>query len=85
MVSTARLLTVYLAVREISAALGFTSLGGHPSIVRPLVAPMAEAAAETRHPKLPDATRYRIRAIRPKVAMGSGSSRPVRSLTTSLK
>jgi uncharacterized membrane protein len=61
--TTGRLLIVYLAVREISAALGLTSLGGHPSMVRPLVAPMAEAAAETRHPKLSDATRYRIRAM----------------------
>jgi uncharacterized membrane protein len=61
--TTGRLLIVYLAVREISAAMGLTSLGGHPSMVRPLVAPMAEAAAETRHPKLTDATRYRIRAM----------------------
>jgi uncharacterized membrane protein len=61
--TTGRLLIVYLAVREVSAALGLTSLGGHPSMVRPLVAPMAEAAAETRHPKLPEATRYRIRAM----------------------
>ncbi len=61
--TTGRLLIVYLAVREVSAALGLTSLGGHPSMVRPLVAPMAEAAAETRYPKLPDATRYRIRAM----------------------
>jgi uncharacterized membrane protein len=61
--TTGRLLIVYLAVRELSAALGLTSLGGHPSMVRPLVAPMAEAAAETRHPTLPDAMRYRIRAM----------------------
>ncbi|MFD2368257.1 DUF969 domain-containing protein [Pseudoduganella sp. GCM10020061] len=61
--TTSRLLIVYLAVREISAAGGLTSLGGHPTMVRPLVAPMAEAAAERDHPKLSDKLRYRIRAM----------------------
>lgn len=37
-----RLLIVYLFVREATAALGLTSLGGHPQMVRPLLAPMAE-------------------------------------------
>lgn len=36
-----RLLIVYLFVREATAALGLTSLGGHPQMVRPLLAPMA--------------------------------------------
>ncbi|SFB99715.1 DUF969 domain-containing protein [Massilia yuzhufengensis] len=58
-----RLLIVYLFLRETSAAAGLTSLGGHASMVRPLVAPMAEAAAETRHGSLPDHLRHRIRAM----------------------
>lgn len=37
-----RLLIVYLFVREATAALGLTSLGGHPQMVRLLLAPMAE-------------------------------------------
>lgn len=41
-----RLLIVYLALRQLCAALGLTALGGHVQMVRPLVAPMAEAAAE---------------------------------------
>ncbi|UMX83147.1 DUF969 family protein [Klebsiella pneumoniae] len=42
-----RLLIVYLFVREATAALGLTSLGGHPpQMVRLLLAPMAEGAAE---------------------------------------
>ena len=41
-----RLLLAYLALRQSSSALGLTSLGGHAQMVRPLVAPMAEAAAE---------------------------------------
>ncbi|MEO6878759.1 MAG: DUF969 family protein, partial [Gemmatimonadaceae bacterium] len=40
-----------------------TSLGGHAQMVRPLVAPMAEAAAENRLGELDDATRFRIRAF----------------------
>src|SRR5215210_1432692 len=41
-----RLLIAYLALRQIASALGLTSLGGHPQMVRPVLAPMAEAAAE---------------------------------------
>lgn len=61
--TTGRLLIVYLFIREGTAALGLTSLGGHASMVRPLVAPMAEGAAETRYPMLSDPMRYRIRAM----------------------
>jgi uncharacterized membrane protein len=60
--TTGRLLLAYLALRQITSSLGLTSLGGHPQMVRPLVAPMAEAAAETRWGELPDRTRNRIRA-----------------------
>jgi uncharacterized membrane protein len=41
-----RLLLVYMILRQATAALGLTALGGHPQMVRPLVAPMAEGAAE---------------------------------------
>jgi uncharacterized membrane protein len=40
-----RLLIAYLLFRQAFAALGLTSVAGHPQTVRPLVAPMAEAAA----------------------------------------
>jgi len=58
-----RLMIVYLFAREITAALGLTSLGGHPQMVRPLLAPMAEGAAESRYGDLPPAVRYRLRAM----------------------
>ena len=58
-----RLLTVYLLVRQVASALGLTSLGGHPQTVRPLLAPMAEGAAEVRHGTLSDDDRERIRAM----------------------
>ena len=41
-----RLLAGYLLFRQISAALGLTAVAGHAQTVRPLLAPMAEAAAE---------------------------------------
>ncbi|BBE32646.1 DUF969 domain-containing protein [Sphingosinicella microcystinivorans] len=43
-----RLLIIYLIIRQIAAALGLTSIAGHAQTVRPLVAPMAEAAAEAQ-------------------------------------
>ena len=60
--TTGRLLLAYLALRQITAALGLTSLGGHAQMVRPLIAPMSEAAAENRFGVLSDRTRNRIRA-----------------------
>ena len=61
--SAGQLLVVYLAVRELSAALGLTGLGGHVQMVRPLIAPMAEGAAEARHGPLPDRIRHKLRAF----------------------
>lgn len=58
-----RLLSIYLLAREGSAALGLTSLGGHPQMVRPLVAPMAEALAERQHPGLSGALRDKVKAM----------------------
>ncbi len=57
-----RVLWVYFIVRQLTAALGLTSLGGHPQMVRPLVAPMAEGAAEAKFGELPDRERFLIRS-----------------------
>jgi uncharacterized membrane protein len=57
-----RLLWVYFIIRQAAAALGLTSLGGHAQMVRPLVAPMAEGAAEARFGVLPDRERFLIRS-----------------------
>jgi len=61
--TTGRLLIVYLLVREVSAAFGLTSLGGHANMVRPLVAPMAEGAAVARNGAISERLRYRILAM----------------------
>jgi uncharacterized membrane protein len=60
--TTSRILLAYFAIRQITAALGLTSLGGHAQMVRPLIAPMAEGAAENRYGELPEGVRYKIRA-----------------------
>ena len=57
-----RLLILYFLFRQLTAALGLTSVGGQAQMVRPLIAPMAEAAAEQRHGPLDEAGRRLVRA-----------------------
>ncbi|MBY6216893.1 DUF969 domain-containing protein [Qipengyuania aquimaris] len=59
----AKLLTVYLLFRQVTAAIGMKDIGGHPQAVRPLVAPMAEAAAEKSHGKLAEDDRQKVLAM----------------------
>ncbi len=42
-----KILMMYFVFRQISAALGIP-IGGHPTFVRPLISPMAEAAASKK-------------------------------------
>jgi uncharacterized membrane protein len=58
-----RLLIAYLGFRQVFAALGLTSVAGHAQTVRPLVAPMAEAAAEKEHGKLDEQTNEKVKAL----------------------
>jgi uncharacterized membrane protein len=61
--TTGRLLIVYLGFRQVLSALGLTSVAGHPQTVRPLVAPMAVAAAEKQHGKLDEDTEESVKAM----------------------
>lgn len=61
--TTGRLLVVYLAFRQIVSALGLTSVAGQAQTVRPLVAPMALAAAEKQHGSLDEASIERVKAL----------------------
>lgn len=61
-ITTGRLLLLYFFLRQVTAAIGLHSLGGHAQMVRPLIAPMAEAASEARLGHLTDSQRYHIRA-----------------------
>jgi uncharacterized membrane protein len=58
-----RWLVIYLAFRQVFAALGLTSIAGPAQTVRPLVAPMAVAAAEKAHGTLDEPTAERVKAM----------------------
>ena len=61
--TTGLLLLVYLGLRQIFSAVGLKDVGGHPQMVRPLIAPMAVAAAEKQHGPLDEATDERVKAM----------------------
>ena len=62
-VSVGPLLIAYLAFRQITSALGLTSIAGQAQSIRPMVAPMAEGAVESRTGAELDAdTRQEVRA-----------------------
>lgn len=62
-VTLGRLLIGYLLFRQVTSALGLTSIAGHAQTIRPMVAPMAEAAAESEAGELPDEARQEVRAM----------------------
>ena len=59
----ARLLIAYLALRQALSMLGLLDLAGHAQTVRPLLAPMAEAAATEIDPRLDPDQREEIKAL----------------------
>ena len=61
--TTGRLLILYLVYRQLTAAIGLHSTAGHPQTVRPLVAPMALAAAEKQHGELDEDTAEKVKAF----------------------
>jgi uncharacterized membrane protein len=61
--TTGRLLLAYLVLRQLTAAVGLTAIGGHAQTVRPLVAPMAEAAAARADSEISDTGRQKVRAM----------------------
>lgn len=61
-VSVGPLLVVYLLFRQITSALGLTSIAGHTQTIRPIIAPMAEGAVESRTGPLDADLRQQVRA-----------------------
>lgn len=61
--SVGGLLMVYMALRQLTAAIGLVSIAGQTQTVRPLLAPMAESAAQGEGGALGEAERERIRAL----------------------
>jgi uncharacterized membrane protein len=58
----ARFQITYLGLRQLLSMAGLTHVAGHPQTVRPLVAPMSEAAAERTLGPLTDKERDTVRA-----------------------
>ncbi|WP_310476851.1 DUF969 domain-containing protein [Sandarakinorhabdus sp.] len=61
--TTSRILLIYLGFRQITSALGLTQIAGHAQTVRPLLAPMAEAAATRDKPDISEDERNQIKAM----------------------
>jgi uncharacterized membrane protein len=62
-VTVGRLLLVYMLLRQLTAGIGLISIAGHAQTVKPLVAPMAEAAAELNDPNISVEEREKVRAL----------------------
>lgn len=58
-----RLLTSYLGLRQVLSMVGLTHVGGHAQTVRPLLAPMSEAAAAKSIGRVDEPDRQRILAM----------------------
>lgn len=56
----ARLLISYLALRQLLSMIGLTNVAGHAQTVRPLLAPMSEAAVEKSVGQVSPAQRQRV-------------------------
>jgi uncharacterized membrane protein len=61
--SAGKLLILYLLYRQVTAAVGLHSTAGHPQTVRPLVAPMALAAAEKQHGELDEESSETVKSF----------------------
>jgi len=56
------ILCLYMLIRQVAVAIGLTSLGGQATMVRPLIAPMAEAAGDAQAGVSDEGTHDAIRA-----------------------
>ena len=62
-VSVGRLLISYLLFRQLTTAVGLMPIAGQAQTIRPIVAPMAEAAAAAQNPAITEETRFAVRAL----------------------
>lgn len=58
--TTGRLLSLYLLIREVAAALSLR-LGGHPQFIRPLINPMAQGAAISKYGEISEEDEDKIK------------------------
>jgi uncharacterized membrane protein len=62
-VSVGRLLISYMLFRQLTTAVGLMPIAGQAQTIRPIVAPMAEAAAAAQDPAISDGRRHAVRAM----------------------
>lgn len=62
-VSVGRLLISYMVFRQLTTAIGLMPIAGQAQTIRPIVAPMAETAAQAEAGELTDETRHAVRAM----------------------
>ena len=62
-VSVGRLLISYMLFRQLTTAVGLMPIAGQAQTIRPIVAPMAEAAAAAQDPQITEETRHAVRAM----------------------
>ncbi len=60
--TTGKILSLYLVIRAFAAAFSLR-IGGHPQFVRPLINPMAQAAAQAKYGPLPTKTEDQIKGM----------------------
>ena len=58
--TTGKILSLYLAIREIAAAFS-VRLGGHPQFIRPLIEPMTQGAALANHGDIDEEDREKLK------------------------
>lgn len=58
--TTGKVISIYLVIRSVASAMSLR-LGGHPQFVRPLINPMAQAAAIAKYGKLTEKTEDQIK------------------------
>jgi uncharacterized membrane protein len=62
-VSVGRLLISYMVFRQLTTAIGLMPIAGQAQTIRPIVAPMAETAAEAETGEITEETRQAVRAM----------------------
>lgn len=60
--SVGRILMCYFVFRQVTAALGLLSLGGHTQMIRPIIAPMTEAIAKLKFKNITHKDMQKIKA-----------------------
>lgn len=61
--TSGRILAAYMVIRQLTSAVGLSSIGGPAQTVRPLIYPMAEGAALQKHGRLSEAMTEKIKGF----------------------